>query len=255
MISYKNTSLSKLKILLWLGLFLTACKTINSSSTELCVLPYQVILSFDDGPNAYDDTTARLLDVLKKYDIHAIFSLLGENAEAYPDLVRRIHDEGHCIVNHGYSDKWALRMGKDEFRDNLLKGEAAISSALGSEINPKLYRPQGGFYSAGQKAICLEEGYTIVYSSVRVYDAVIKSEGKEKAVRQTLKKIEKQNGGIILLHDGRDSNSRMEGKMKKNNHSAFDRSWIPEATEEIILVLLEKGYNLNVSFNNVPEYK
>ena len=227
--------------------FISTCQSINSSNTKLGVLPSHVIFSFDDGPNVLDDTTARLLDVLKKYEIHALFSLLGENAEAYPDLVRRIHGEGHYIVNHGYSDKWASTMGKDEFRENLLKGEAAISAALGSEMNPKLYRPHGGFYSGGQKKICLEEGYTIVSSSVRVYDAVLKSEGKEKAVRQTIEKIEKQNGGILLLHDGRDSNSRMEGEMKKNSHSAFDRSWIPEAAEEIILALLERGFILNGS--------
>ena len=235
--------------------FISTCQSINSSSAKLGVLPSYVIFSFDDGPNVQDDTTARLLDVLKKYNIHALFSLLGENAEAYPDLVRRIHDEGHYIVNHGYSDKFAVRMGKDEFRDNLLMGEAAISAALGSDMSPKLYRPHGGFYNNRQKTICFEEGYTIVSSSVRVYDAVLKNEGKEKAVRQTLEKIEKQNGGIILLHDGRDSNSRMEGEMKKTNHSAFDRSWIPEAAEEIILALLEKGYNLNGSFDNVFKYK
>ena len=84
----------------------------------------------------------------------------------------------------------------------------------------------------------------MVGCSVRVYDAVLTEVKKDKVVRETLAKIEKQNGGIILLHDGRDSKSRMEGEIKKNSHGAFDRSWLPEAVEEIIVVLLEKGFIL-----------
>jgi len=234
----------KIFLLIILSFFFSACHSINSSIPGLGVASRQVILSFDDGPNGMGDTTARLLDVLSKYEIHAMFSLLGENVEAYPDLAKRIHDEGHYIINHGYADKWAYRMKSEEFRNNLVKGEAAISVALGIELSPKLYRPHGGYYTSKQKNICLEEGYTIVECNVRVYDAVLNEAKKNKVVNETLAKIEKQNGGIVLLHDGRDSNSRMEGEIKKNGHSAFDRSWLPEAVEEIIIALLEKGFIL-----------
>jgi peptidoglycan/xylan/chitin deacetylase (PgdA/CDA1 family) len=236
--------LSKLLLLTLFGLLIPSCQSINRSRAKTGITSSTVIFSFDDGPNAQDDTTGRLLDVLKKYEIKAFFSLLGENAEAYPDLVRRIHDEGHYIVNHGYSEKWAYRMGNDEFHNNLLMGEAAISKALGSEFHKKLYRPHGGFYSERQKTICLEQGYTIVTSNVRVYDTVIKGEQKGKAVKQILKKIEKQNGGIILLHDGRDSHLQMERELKKKPHGVFNRSWLPEAVEETIISLLNMGYNL-----------
>ena len=234
----------KIFLLIILSFFFSTCQSINNSKPGLVVSPSQVIFSFDDGPNGMGDTTARLLDVLSKYEIHAMFSLLGENVEAYPDLARRIHDEGHYIVNHGYADKWAYRMKNEEFKDNLLRGEAVISAALGIELNPKLYRPHGGYYTSKQKSICLEEGYTMVGCSVRVYDAVLTEAKKDKVVRETIAKIEKQNGGIILLHDGRDSKSRMEGEIKKNGHGAFDRSWLPEAVEEIIVALLERGFIL-----------
>jgi len=236
-----------------------SCRSINRSNEELGIKPSIVIFSFDDGPNAYFDTTAKLLDILGKYEIKALFALLGENVEKSPDLVRRISNEGHVIINHGYSGKWARKMGEGEFRNNLIMGEAAISAALGREFYPKLYRPHGGYYSRKHEKICIEEGYTFISSSVRVYDAVLTEAKKEKAVRQVLEKIEKQNGGIILLHDGRDSQARMGEKLKKNPHSAFNRSWFPEAVEEIILALLERGYNLNSSsyylFNYIFEYQ
>ena len=241
-------------LLLFTVFFLSSCQTINRSSEALGIPPYTVILSFDDGPNAHSDTTARLLDVLKKYEIHALFSLLGENAEAYPELVRRIHDEGHYIVNHGYSDKFARRMRDEEFRNNLIIGEKAISAALGEELFPKLYRPHGGFYSSRQKGICSEEGYTLFLSSVRVHDAVLSEAKQGRVVREIIEKIEENNGGIILLHDDRDSHFRKEKKLEKNLRGAYDRSWIPQAVEEIIIALLEKGYTFNSSLDQILKY-
>jgi predicted phosphohydrolase len=43
--------------------------SINSTRAETGVPASAVILTFDDGPNAHNDTTAMLLDVLKKYEV------------------------------------------------------------------------------------------------------------------------------------------------------------------------------------------
>jgi peptidoglycan/xylan/chitin deacetylase (PgdA/CDA1 family) len=238
----------KNKLLLWLllSLFLLfSCRTINHSRAELGIPPTVVYFSFDDGPNIQGDTTARLLDVLKKYQIQAMFCLLGENVEQYPDLVRRMFDEGHYIANHGYSGKWASGMKPDEFRDNLVRGGAAIFAALGHDMYPKLYRPHGGFYDSAKEKIIHDEGYILVPSNVRVYDAVIDGTKQSKVIKQVIRKIERQGGGIVLLHDARDSHFLMEEQLEKDPHGVFDRSWIPEAVEKIIPVLLEKGFILN----------
>jgi len=241
--------------LLWLllALFLiSSCRSINSNRTELGIPRSVVYFSFDDGPDGYGDTTARLLDVLKKYEIRALFCLLGVNAEQYPDLVRRIHDEGHYLVNHGYSEKHAYRMNEAEFRNNLIRGEAAIVTALGHDGHAdgqshRLYRPHGGFYNAKQEKICIDEGYTIVPVTVRVYDAVLSGTNRRKVVKETIKKLENRDGGVVLLHDGRDSYSRGEKQIEKNPNSVFNRSWIPDTVEEIIIALLDKGFDLHGS--------
>jgi peptidoglycan/xylan/chitin deacetylase (PgdA/CDA1 family) len=221
------------------------CRSITKTSPELG--EYVAVLSFDDGPNSYGDSTGRLLDILKKYNIRAIFSLLGENTERNPELTRRIRDEGHIIVNHGYSDKWASGMNDREFRENLEKGEAAIAGVLGEPVFPKLYRPHGGYYTDRQEKIWQDLGWTMVPSGIRAYDAVCGEKEKKKIVAQIIKKTEKNSGGIILLHDGRDSqnriNEKLEGPNKDRNISGpYNRSWIVDATEEIITALLEKGY-------------
>jgi len=235
-------------LLLLQFLLFSSCRTINHNRTELNIPPSYVYFSFDDGPNGQGDTTARLLDILKKYQIKAMFCLLGENAEQYPDLVRRIYDEGHSIANHGYSEKWANKMNEDEFRNNLVKGGAAISAALGFELSPKLYRPHGGFYTSAKEKIIREEGYTLALSTIRVYDAVLDGTKQGKVVKRVIRKVEKNDGGLIILHDARDSHVRMEAELRKNPQGVFDRSWIPGAVEEIILVLLDKGSILNAGY-------
>ena len=228
-----------------LGFLLASCQSINRNRAELGISQSIVYFSFDDGPNAHGDTTARLLDVLKKYRIHALFSLLGENVEHNPDLARRIYHEGHYIVNHGYSGKLAWKMNEEEFKDNLAKGEAAISAVMGHELYPRLYRPHGGLYSAGQEKVFREAGYMLVPVNIRAYDAVVSVKNRHKVVRKIIGKIEKQSGGIILFHDMRGSFYNMERELEKNPQGAFNRSWIPEAVEEVIIILLEKGYIIN----------
>jgi hypothetical protein len=136
-------------------------------------------------------------------------------------------------------------MNNDEFRDNLARGEAAIAAALGHDMYARLYRPHGGFYSSAQEKIIGNEGYIVVPSTIRVYDAVTAGTRQRKIVKQIIRELEKQGGGIILLHDARDSHFRTEAQLAKNPQGVFDRSWIPDAVEEIIPVLLDKGFILN----------
>jgi peptidoglycan/xylan/chitin deacetylase (PgdA/CDA1 family) len=233
--------------------FIVVCGCLSITNTGLETRGNKtVIFTFDDGPNAHEDTTTRLLDVLQKYNIRAVFALLGKNVEQNPYLVRRIYTEGHIIANHGYSGKWAVRMKDDEFRENLLKGEAAIAAALGAaegaaegeDPRPKLYRPHGGFYYQRHERIWREEGWELLGGNIRAYDAAVSGTGKQKVIRTIINKTERNRGGIILLHDARDIYIIMEKELAKDPAGSSNRSWIPDAVEEIIISLIEKGYQL-----------
>jgi peptidoglycan-N-acetylglucosamine deacetylase len=240
----RKTTLNKTCLFL-IGFLLLACQSITRKSVDPVIEPSHILLSFDDGPNSFGDTTVQLLDVLKKHEIKAMFALLGENAEKNPELVRRIYDEGHLIINHGYFDKWANGMGEEGFLNNLEMGEAAISKALGRDFYPKLYRPHGGFYTSAQEKIIREAGYTMIFADIRVYDAVLAGAKKDKMIKEVLEKAKKNNGGIILLHDGRGSQIQMEKELKKKPSGPFNRAWIPGAVEEIIVTLKARGFVLN----------
>src|SRR5882724_8569204 len=63
--------------------------------------PGLIALTFDDGPDP--QWTPAILDILKQENIPATFFIIGKNGQAYPDLMRRIVDEGHEIGNHTFT--------------------------------------------------------------------------------------------------------------------------------------------------------
>ena len=67
--------------------------------------PYEaesvVYLTFDDGPD--DKITPQILDILKAEGVKATFYVCGNMVDAYPDVLKRIFNEGHAIGNHSYN--------------------------------------------------------------------------------------------------------------------------------------------------------
>ena len=60
----------------------------------------KVALTFDDGPN--QNYTEMLLEGLKERGVHATFFLLGKQVEQSPQIVKKMHRDGHLIGNHSY---------------------------------------------------------------------------------------------------------------------------------------------------------
>ncbi len=63
--------------------------------------PGLIALTFDDGPDPR--WTPAILDILKKENVPATFFIIGKNGQSYPDLLRRIVNEGHEIGNHTFT--------------------------------------------------------------------------------------------------------------------------------------------------------
>ncbi len=78
--------------------------------------PGWISLTFDDGPSG--DFTGPILDVLKELHVPATFFVVGQNAESFPELVRREYAEGHEIGNHSFTH---VNMGAVSQRRDLLE--------------------------------------------------------------------------------------------------------------------------------------
>lgn len=82
----------------------------------------------DDGP--HPKYTEQLLDGLKERGVVATFFVTGENAENYPDIIRREQDEGHLIGNHTYSHIQLTSRNRETFREELVQCEFPYKSRV-----------------------------------------------------------------------------------------------------------------------------
>lgn len=154
----------------------------------------EIALTFDDGP--HPENTAKILDILAKYNIKATFFLIGENVEKYPDLVRRISNEGHSIGNHSYYQKSNFGfLSAKKVKEALLNTEKTIETIIGKKT--KLFRPPYGVTNPNIAKAVRELEYKTIGWSLRSYDT--KAKQPEKLLAKLKKKMKK--GDIILLHD------------------------------------------------------
>lgn len=154
-----------------------------------------VTLTFDDGPDEL--MTPKVLDVLKRYDIKAVFFLIGEKVDKNPDIVRRIVEEGHIVANHTYSHSGLFPLsGKGKVMLELQKCGESIKNAIGRY--PLLFRPPFGVTNPIIGRAVNAQGLKTIGWSIRSLDTV---DGKTRT--EILRKVEAKlhPGAIILLHD------------------------------------------------------
>lgn len=153
----------------------------------------EVVLTFDDGPDP--DVTPKILDILKKENIKAVFFVLGESvaSEKNIEIIKRINAEGHIIGNHTYSHKNLVRLTDEEIKTEILKTEELIKSFLSS---PKLLRPPFGAINIRVNRILSELGYLPVMWNVDTMDWKTKNTGWVKNAAELIGEY-----NIILMHD------------------------------------------------------
>src|SRR5918994_812027 len=94
----------------------------------LSVPDRHVVLTFDDGPTKW---TARILDILAAHDVKATFFVLGTRAAERPDLIRRMHAEGHEVGVHTYTHVNLANVPPWRQRMELDQTQLAIAAASG----------------------------------------------------------------------------------------------------------------------------
>lgn len=150
-------------------------------------------LTLDDAPSR---ETAQILDVLKTYGAKATFFVIGSHAEAYPELVKLIHDEGHEIGNHMWRDEPTIKLPIEELRPQLAKVEALLPPNKGGV---KYFRPGSGIFSSKMVTIAGSVGYKTVLGNIFPFDPQIPSPWINSVHVLSMARP----GGIIILHENR----------------------------------------------------
>jgi peptidoglycan/xylan/chitin deacetylase (PgdA/CDA1 family) len=92
---------------------------------ETGLRPGTVALTFDDGPDPV--WTPRVLDILRRYQARATFFVIGR-----PELVTRMHAEGHEVGNHTFTHAADLQRAPPwRFRLELSLTQRIIEAATG----------------------------------------------------------------------------------------------------------------------------
>ncbi|WP_342570868.1 polysaccharide deacetylase family protein [Paenibacillus sp. FSL R5-0749] len=152
----------------------------------------QFALTFDDGPDPL--YTPRLLDLLRQHQAKATFFVVGEHAASHPELIQRIHDEGHLIGIHNYIHKTNWLMRPRTVRDQIQRTGQIIHEVTG--VKTCFYRPPWGimnlfdFFSKKERKI-------VLWSSM--FEDWRSRVGVQRLTERMLKEL--RGGEVMLLHD------------------------------------------------------
>lgn len=91
----------------------------------------KIALTFDDGPHPY--YTEQLLKGLEERGAKASFFITGQNVEAYPEIVKKIHEDGHLIGNHTYSHTQLTSRNQEKFKEEIIKTNEVIKEVTGED--------------------------------------------------------------------------------------------------------------------------
>lgn len=154
-----------------------------------------VFLTFDDGP--HPEITSWVLDFLKEKNIRATFFCVGENVERFPDLYRRLLDEGHRTGNHTMKHLNGMKTDKKTYLHSILETEKQVKS--------NLFRPPYGRLNRKMDKLLTQRFKIIMWTWLsKDYDASIPVDSIIKAAESI------QPGDILVFHDNLKSKERLQ---------------------------------------------
>jgi peptidoglycan/xylan/chitin deacetylase (PgdA/CDA1 family) len=177
-----------------------------------------IALTIDDGPDPL--YTPQVLDVLRRYQVTATFSMIGVHVAAYPDLARSVAAAGHHIANHTWTHADLVHMRPDGVHAELVRASRAIHAATG--MHPGLFRAPYGAWSPDVIKLCEDMQMIPMDWSVDPRDWA--QPGTRSIIHNILKNT--RPGSIILEHDG-----------------GGNRSETVAALRVVIPALLHEGYH------------
>lgn len=150
----------------------------------------KIAITFDDGPHPY--YTEQLLDGLKERGAKASFFLMGKQAEAYPELVLRMQEEGHLVGNHTYSHIQLGKNNREIFKEELIRTNEVLQGITGEE--PQYVRPPYGSW---------DKSFEKELMMIPVLWTIDPMDWCSSDVKGIVKKVTQkaEENAVILMHD------------------------------------------------------
>jgi peptidoglycan-N-acetylglucosamine deacetylase len=137
----------------------SACRyATNTSDLPDKPVNKKITLTFDDGPS--EETTPKVLDILKKYHIKATFFIIGENVDGKKSIIKREIAEGHRIGNHTFTHPHLNELKGSAIENEISKTEKLLRPFQSK--NPLLIRFPYGDSSCEAQAIAESKNLRII---------------------------------------------------------------------------------------------
>ena len=177
----------------------------------------EVWLTFDDGPD--ETITVFLLDLLKKLKIKATFFLVGKQIQNFPEIVKRITEEGHVIGNHTFTHRNGWFTSNKKYYLDINKAQELMHT--------QIFRPPYGKLGLLQLRK-IKKNFKIIMWDVFSWD--FKKDIKfEKIYSNVIDNVE--NGSVIVFHNNIKSFKNLKGILEK-----------------ILVKLMKEGYSFSTTW-------
>ncbi|MFJ5632945.1 polysaccharide deacetylase family protein [Streptomyces goshikiensis] len=154
-----------------------------------------VNITIDDGPDPR--WTPRILDVLKRYDVKATFCMVGPQAKAHPDLVKKVVQGGHRLCDHTMDHDTRMDKKPVAYQEQqILEAKKLIEEAAGG-AKVEYYRAPGGAFTPDSRRIAAANGMRPLGWNVDTKD--FEKPGVAAIVNAVKREID--NGPTVLFHD------------------------------------------------------
>ena len=172
---------------------------------DLFFNPKTMYLTFDDGPSA--ECTDMVLNILREKNVKATFFLIGEYVEKYPEVAKRIVEEGHAIGIHCYvHDYDVIYESVDSYLEDFRKAYDVIYEVTGVET--RLFRFPGGSVNAYNKSVCndiveemTKQGYIYYDWNASIGDAAAKGAEPSQLIENARETAMERKKVVLLAHD------------------------------------------------------
>ncbi len=163
-----------------------------------CAERRAIVLTYNDGPNPL--LTPQLLDILKKHDARATFYANGRHIEQHPEILRKTLEDGHVVGSYTYNTFNAWTTDPVRTVRDIDKGIQVTSKFGGDRY---AFRTPYGKLTIISLAYGLMRGLKYGWWSIDSKDS-----WNRRPIADILQEIQRKNGGVILMHDNIDDNSR-----------------------------------------------
>jgi peptidoglycan/xylan/chitin deacetylase (PgdA/CDA1 family) len=160
---------------------------------------HEVVLTFDDGP--LPKNSNQVLQILADECIKATFFIIGEQAKANPEGVRKLVAAGHTVGTHSMNHPLTFdRMPLDKAEAQINGGIEWTSAAMTdkSKLAP-FFRIPGLMRAEGVENLLISRG-------IQVWSADFPADdwrhiSSDRVYQLAIQRLEAKGKGILLLHD------------------------------------------------------